>query len=129
MSAIPNPVVVGGMAQSTPGNGNGDGDSMHKDSLSAADDKDFGDINDAVEVTEETPYVIDKASERALTRKFDVRILPFLAIMVSDAFSLNDHVCIEGAYGLHPQSFAGNDVLTTHLGSRSICSTRWTRGI
>lgn len=87
MSAIPNPVVVGGDARRNSDNGNGDGDSMHKDSLSAAGDKDFGDVNDAVEITEETPYVIDKASERALTRKFDVRILPFLAIMVRDLYS------------------------------------------
>ena len=95
MSVIPDPVAVGGVAKgnSGNGNGNGDGDSLRKDSLSAAGDKDFdADINDAVEVTDETPYVVDKAAERVLTRKFDVRILPFLAIMVRNDSNSNAHL-------------------------------------
>ena len=95
MSTTPDPVVAGGAAQGNPANGNrnGDRDSLRKDSFSAAGDKDFdGDINDAVEVTEETPYVVDKAAERALTRKFDVRILPFLAVMVRNPFWSNEHM-------------------------------------
>lgn len=59
-----------------------DADSLRKETLSATGDKvaetDSHDIVDS----DETPYVVDKTSERALTRKFDLKLLPVLAVMV-----------------------------------------------
>lgn len=59
--------------------GSRDGDSLRKDTLSAVGDKVAETESNDVD---ETPYVIDKTAERALTRKFDLRLMPVLAIMV-----------------------------------------------
>lgn len=61
--------------------GSRDGDSLRKPSLSAGDKALDGGSHHVVD-EDETPYVIDKAAERSLTRKFDFRLLPVLAVMV-----------------------------------------------
>lgn len=61
--------------------GSRDGDSLRKDTLSALGDKVAETASHDVG-EDETPYVVDKTAERALTRKFDLRLMPVLAIMV-----------------------------------------------
>ncbi len=75
--------------------GSGDGDSLRKDTLSTGDKVVDDESRD--DGTDDTPYVVDKAAERALTRKFDLRLLPVLAIMVREP----RYVHVRGARGLH----------------------------
>ncbi|RYP78911.1 hypothetical protein DL771_000296 [Monosporascus sp. 5C6A] len=58
--------------------GSGDGDSLRKSSLTGGKVIESGSKD---VIADETPYVVDKAAERALTRKFDLRLLPVLAVM------------------------------------------------
>lgn len=55
------------------------------------DDKENGSINDVPVDTEvaETARVVDRIAERQLCRKFDVRLMPVLAIMCKSAIGLD----------------------------------------
>lgn len=65
-----------------------DSDSTPKGSISGNKVHDV-ESHTGVVLSDETAHVIDVAAERALCRKFDFRLLPVLAVMVSDSYLHN----------------------------------------